>query len=68
MQNAKQAKIMGSLGRSPLEQAKGNLQQALRVATMVKEVDTGLCPSPMIVLLAELRNVQMYLDLIGREG
>lgn len=68
MQNAKQAKIMGSLGRSPLEQAKGNLQQALRVATMVKEVDTDLCPSPMIVLLAELRNVQMYLDLIGREG
>lgn len=68
MRNVNQAKIMGSLGRSPLEQAKGNLEQALRVAAMVKEADTGLCPSPMIVLLAELRNVQMYLDLIGQEG
>jgi len=60
-------KAMDGLGRTPLQQAKVNLEQALRVADMVKEQDSGLIPSPLTVLLAELRNARMYMELVKEE-
>lgn len=48
-------------GRTPLEQALANLDNALRVLAMAPRGDAGgLCPHPLDVVAAELRNARAY--------
>ncbi len=59
----KSDKAMRGLGRNPLDQAIVNLGEALRAAGLVKECDQGLIPSPLTLVIAEIKNAQRYLQI-----
>ncbi len=52
---------MAGLDRSPVQQARVNAENALRVLEMVPRVECGLVPHPLDVAKAEMRNILLYL-------
>jgi hypothetical protein len=54
--------------RSPAEQALQNLDQALRVLTLVPSAKTSLTPHPLLVVRAEIENARLYLGGARSEG
>ena len=60
---------MRGLDRSPIEQAKRNLESALRALAMAPRGDAGgLCPHPLDIVAAELHNVRRYLAIAESEA
>lgn len=57
------SKVIEGFEMSALDLALRNLGEALRVAGLVKEVDTGLIPSPMVIVLAEIRNAERHIKI-----
>ena len=48
--------------RSPVDQARHNLAQALRALELAPASASELCPHPLIIVRAEIANAMRYLD------
>lgn len=48
--------------RTPLEQARVNLQQALRILDLLAAQPSTMVPHPVVVLRAEIKNAIRYLS------
>jgi len=56
-------KSLVGFSRSPVEQARTNLQQALRVLDMIPLQSSELIPHPLVVLRVEIENARRYLAI-----
>jgi len=57
---------MRGLQRSPIEQARVNLENALRVLAMAPHAESNLTPHPLAIVRAEIVNAQRYLEEAGK--
>lgn len=52
------------LGRTAMEQAFVNLNEALRVLELLPKSETAFCPHPHIIVRAEIENAKRYMRLM----
>ena len=59
------ARVLGSTGRTPLQMAIANLDNAARVLGMLQGDCSGLCPHPAVIVAAEIANAMRHINLIN---
>lgn len=57
---------MRGLQRTPLEQVEANLANALRALELAPRAPSDLCPHPLDIVAAEIRNAQRYAKEAGK--
>lgn len=60
--NTSRRGAMRGLQRTPLEQVAANLENALRALAMAPRAPSDLCPHPLDIVAAEIRNAQRYTE------